>query len=232
MGNYWVRFYSIFFSFLFFFQFFVEIFFCFFCRIVAFVLFILMVRAIKRELGWASSSEDVQEEYKGNHALTYGTPKECIIPFDHVKVFKDEILGEGGFTCVYGGSLARSDDEENKKIINKVPGNSVKVAVKLFEKSPNLYGDSLDVFQAEVACLAYVGKHGGHSNIVKWYGVTIEPKHNSFLLEYCNGSFKDNMYVQGSEWSWKRVFGVYLGICDALEWLHSLSPKLIHRYVL
>lgn len=143
-------------------------------------------------------------------------PDEWNVKWEDISTEQENVLGTGGFTHVYEGSL-----------------HGKKVAVKRFEFQDTLFGDQLDTFQAEVNSLCAISQAGGHNHIIRWYGACQGKGRNAIVLEYAGcGSFYDYMVVHGTSLLWTRVINLYIQVASALSFLHgTLKPALIHRDV-
>ncbi|TKY52788.1 Receptor serine/threonine-protein kinase ALE2 [Spatholobus suberectus] len=127
------------------------------------------------------------------------------------KFNSQRVLGEGGFGCVYCGTL---DD-----------GNEV--AVKLLTRD-NQNGDR--EFIAEVEMLSRLH----HRNLVKLIGICIEGRRRCLVYELVrNGSVESHLHgddKKSSPLDWEARTKIALGAARGLAYLHEDSnPRVIHR---
>lgn len=123
---------------------------------------------------------------------------------------ESDILGVGGFGCVYKGLL----------------DNNVYAAVKrLIGESP----DSIREFQTEVDLLSKIQ----HPNIISLLGYSIHGDTRFIVYELMeNGSLETQLHgpSHGSALTWNCRIKIALDTARALEYLHEhCKPQVIHR---
>ncbi|KAK4721538.1 hypothetical protein R3W88_011771 [Solanum pinnatisectum] len=123
------------------------------------------------------------------------------------KFRQTEILGEGGFGCVYKAKL-----EDN-----------LYVAVK------KLTQDSIKEFETEVELLSQMQ----HSNIISLLGYCIHSETRLLVYELMhNGSLETQLHgpSRGSALTWHRRIKIALDAARGIEYLHEqCHPPVIHR---
>lgn len=130
----------------------------------------------------------------------------------HVISLKDltlgNLLGKGGFGVVYQGKWQHSD-----------------VAIKQILNTSNLTPHDIKSFEEEAAMMS----HLRHPNIVTFYGVCLEPKHYSMVVEFMvKGTLYDVLHKAPSL-PWSKRIQIALDICRGLLFLHSHNPPIVHR---
>ncbi|XP_076941339.1 receptor-like serine/threonine-protein kinase ALE2 [Bidens hawaiensis] len=123
-----------------------------------------------------------------------------------------KILGEGGFGCVYHGTIEDGGE----------------VAVKLLNRDNNQNGDR--EFIAEVEMLSRLH----HRNLVKLIGICIEGRTRCLVYELVrNGSVESHLHgvdKQKGPLDWDARLKIALGAARGLAYLHEDSnPRVIHR---
>eukprot|EP01033_Poteriospumella_lacustris_P013511 gene13511-9667_t len=68
-----------------------------------------------------------------------------------------------------------------------------------------------------------------HSNIVKFLGACMKPPNLCFIMELCDTSLFNILHVKRTSLSTTESFQAAIDVASALEYLHSLSPAIIHR---
>ncbi|CAN8284236.1 unnamed protein product [Cochlearia groenlandica] len=126
--------------------------------------------------------------------------------------FKDSnVIGQGGFGCVYKASLNN---------------NNTKAAVKKIE---NVSQEAKKEFQNEVDLLSKIQ----HSNIISLLGYGSEISSCYIVYELMeNGSLDDQLHGPscGSSLTWHMRMKIALDTARGLEYLHEHSyPPIIHR---
>ncbi|KAL8482643.1 hypothetical protein ACS0TY_025619 [Phlomoides rotata] len=120
------------------------------------------------------------------------------------------ILGEGGFGCVYLG---------------KLEGNSCVAVKKLFGGNV----DSIREFQTEVELLSKIQ----HPNIITLVGYSIHAETRLLVYQLMqNGSLETQLHgpSRGSALTWHLRMKIALDIARGLEYLHDhCRPPVIHR---
>lgn len=123
---------------------------------------------------------------------------------------ESNILGEGGFGCVY---MARLDD-------------NVHVAVKRLDGGTQ---DAIIEFETEVQLLNKIQ----HPNIITLLGYSVYSDSRLLVYELMhNGSLESQLHgtSQGSALTWEHRLKIALDIARGLEYLHEhCNPPVIHR---
>eukprot|EP01040_Poterioochromonas_malhamensis_P002169 gene2169-2310_t len=68
-----------------------------------------------------------------------------------------------------------------------------------------------------------------HSNIVKFLGACMTPPNLCFIMELCECSLFQLLHVDRVAFTLTQQFQAAIDIASAMEYLHSLSPPIIHR---
>nr|GMD40927.1 probable receptor-like protein kinase At1g80640 [Ipomoea batatas] len=125
---------------------------------------------------------------------------------------ESEILGKGGFSCVYKGKL---DD-------------NLFVAVKKLQEGVT-QDDAIQEFETEVELLSKIQ----HPNVISLFGYSIRADTRLIVYELMeNGSLEDQLHgpSRGSALTWHLRMKIALGIASGLEYLHECcNPPIIHR---
>nr|GMD42577.1 probable receptor-like protein kinase At1g80640 [Ipomoea batatas] len=125
---------------------------------------------------------------------------------------ESEILGKGGFSCVYKGKL-----EDN-----------LFVAVKKLQEGVT-QDDAIQEFETEVELLSKIQ----HPNVISLFGYSIRADTRLIVYELMeNGSLEDQLHgpSRGSALTWHLRMKIALGIASGLEYLHECcNPPIIHR---
>ncbi|KAI3810761.1 hypothetical protein L1987_20383 [Smallanthus sonchifolius] len=124
---------------------------------------------------------------------------------------KDNVIGEGGYSVVYRGTLVNRNPVAVKKLLNNV-------------------GQAEKEFRVEVEAIGHVR----HKNLVRLLGYCIEGTHRMLVYEYVNngnleqwlhGAMRQHGYL-----TWEARIKVLLGTAKALAYLHeAIEPKVVHR---
>lgn len=127
---------------------------------------------------------------------------------------KDNIVGKGGCSQVYRGTL--SDGRT--------------VAVKSLNTSPA--SDSEQVFLTEIEIVS--GLH--HCHVVQLLGYCIDDDHQHFLLVYnfaSEGNLEQKLHngKGNAVLPWNIRYKVAVGVAEALEYLHGSLRPVVHRDV-
>ncbi|XP_019173970.1 PREDICTED: probable receptor-like protein kinase At1g80640 isoform X2 [Ipomoea nil] len=126
---------------------------------------------------------------------------------------ESEILGKGGFSCVYKGKL--EDDSF--------------VAVKKLQEGVTQDDDAIQEFETEVELLSKIQ----HPNVISLFGYSIRADTRLIVYELMeNGSLEDQLHgpSRGSALTWNLRMKIAVGIASGLEYLHECcNPPIIHR---
>eukprot|EP01031_Cornospumella_fuschlensis_P036760 gene36760-44592_t len=68
-----------------------------------------------------------------------------------------------------------------------------------------------------------------HSNIVKFLGACMTPPNLCFIMELCQTSLFTMLHVDRVRFSIEEIYAAAIDVACAMEYLHSLSPAIIHR---
>lgn len=68
-----------------------------------------------------------------------------------------------------------------------------------------------------------------HSNIVRFLGACMTPPNLCFIMELCETSLFHILHVDRIRMSTHEMYGAAIDVASAMEYLHSLSPAIIHR---
>jgi serine/threonine protein kinase len=68
-----------------------------------------------------------------------------------------------------------------------------------------------------------------HSNIVRFLGACMTPPNLCFIMELCDCSLFHMLHVERLRLSMEESYQASIDIASAVEYLHSLSPAIIHR---
>nr|GME11572.1 probable receptor-like protein kinase At1g80640 [Ipomoea batatas] len=123
---------------------------------------------------------------------------------------ESNVLGKGGFGCVYKGKL----------------GENLYVAVKKLE---GITQDAIKEFETEVELLSKMQ----HPNIISLLGYSIRDDTRIIVYELMqNGSLESHLHgpSHGSALTWHLRMKIALDIARGLEYLHEhCNPPVIHR---
>ncbi|PSS01097.1 Receptor-like protein kinase [Actinidia chinensis var. chinensis] len=126
---------------------------------------------------------------------------------------ESNVLGEGGFGCVY---KARLDD-------------NFYVAVKRLDGGSDGSQDAITEFETEVDLLGKIQ----HPNIISLLGYSIHGETRLLVYELMhNGSLETQLHgpSHGSALTWHRRMKIALDMARGLEYLHEhCNPPVIHR---
>ncbi|XP_019163095.1 PREDICTED: probable receptor-like protein kinase At1g80640 isoform X2 [Ipomoea nil] len=123
---------------------------------------------------------------------------------------ESNVLGKGGFGCVYKGKL----------------GENLYVAVKKLE---GITPDAIKEFETEVELLSKMQ----HPNIISLLGYSVRDDTRIIVYELMqNGSLESHLHgpSRGSALTWHLRMKIALDIARGLEYLHEhCNPPVIHR---
>ncbi|XP_058007358.1 proline-rich receptor-like protein kinase PERK3 [Hevea brasiliensis] len=122
-----------------------------------------------------------------------------------------KLLGEGGFSLVYEGTI-----------------DGVKVAIKKLKIRPDERSQSEEESEEEIKVISRVS----HKNLVKLFGYCIEGDDILLILEYVpKKSLKHHLHGE-TTLEWTKRMKIAMGTAKGLEYLHeNCTPKIIHRDV-
>lgn len=118
-----------------------------------------------------------------------------------------DIIGGGGVGVIYRGVFEKQD-----------------VAIKTFFDSRRLDDKLRKDFLDELLVMSQIS----HSNIVNLIGACTTPS-LFFVMELCETSLFQLLHVDKVNFTVKEDFQVCIDVGCAMEYLHSLSPAIIHR---
>lgn len=130
-------------------------------------------------------------------------------PGTHIKTYRIiEIIGYGGFGAVYKAEDTRQSGHY--------------VALK-----ETLYSDTTRAFQGEFAILHRLN----HDHLPHYYDMFEDHGNGYLVMEYIPGQSLQNVLDKrnGQPLVEGQVIGYVFQICDALTYLHTQNPTLIHR---
>ncbi|KAL7596292.1 hypothetical protein Lser_V15G28135 [Lactuca serriola] len=153
----------------------------------------------------------------GRTNTTFNTQKTSVTTMDYnilqsaTKNFQEsEIIGEGGFGCVYKAQL----------------NDNLLVAIK---KLDNKTQNSIKEFQTEIDILSKIQ----HPNIITLLGYCVHDETKLLVYELMqNGSLESQLHGPscGSNLTWHCRMKIALDIARGLEYLHErCKPSVIHR---
>ena len=128
---------------------------------------------------------------------------------DFADIELGEIIGGGGVGLIYNGWIKGQRDA---------------VAIKtLFDTriSEELKKEYID----ELLILSRIK----HSNIINFLGACMTPPHLFFVMELCSCSLFDKLHKYRENLLPPECLRISIDISSAMEYLHSLSPVIIHR---
>lgn len=141
----------------------------------------------------------------GKHDDEETRPSWTFIDFDELEV--GSIIGGGGVGVIYRGRFRQTD-----------------VAVKTFFDPRRVNESVRRDFLDELMVMSRLK----HSNIVELIGACTEPN-LFFVMELCEASLFQILHVEREKLTEKECFQVCIDIGCAMEYLHSLTPVVIHR---
>ena len=68
-----------------------------------------------------------------------------------------------------------------------------------------------------------------HPNVVDFIGANMRPPKLCFVMELCEMSLYDVIHKTNQEFSRRQQCNMALGVANALNYLHTLKPQIIHR---
>ncbi|KAM7251102.1 hypothetical protein ACFE04_022985 [Oxalis oulophora] len=121
---------------------------------------------------------------------------------------RENIIGEGGFGCVFKGTL---------------PGGKL-VAVKQLKAGS---GQGEREFRAEVEIISRVH----HRHLVTLEGYSVADAHRSLIYEFIpNDTLEHHLHDPGAVLPWSERLKIAIGAAKGLAYLHEdCHPKIIHR---
>lgn len=134
-------------------------------------------------------------------------------------------LATGGQGVAY---LAR-DTEISAKDMNNTAARNAKVVLKEFVlpvyTSRNVRKQALERFENEARILEELD----HPQIVKLIDFFLEDHRAYLVLEHIDGMSLRQIVQQGGPLPLSEIISLSIQMCDVLEYLHSLSPAVVHR---
>lgn len=132
-----------------------------------------------------------------------------ILNLDHIESL--ELVGEGATALVYRGMLGGQ-----MVAVKKVECDRLSMTAK---GRVNL--------SRELKILQKVQ----HDNLVSFYGVATEGSVLNIVMEYCSGGTAfDRIHDQDEiELSWVQRWKISMDVAQAMHYLHSFTPQIIHR---
>ncbi|MCD7451019.1 hypothetical protein HAX54_009383 [Datura stramonium] len=119
-------------------------------------------------------------------------------------------LGQGGFGCVYKGTI----DEDQEIAVKRLSNNS---------------GQGVEEFKNELRLIARLQ----HRNLVRLLGCCVEMEEKMLIYEYMENKSLDSILFNKQKSSlldWQRRFNIICGIARGLLYLHQDSRfRIIHR---
>ncbi|KAJ1435067.1 kinase-like domain-containing protein [Ochromonadaceae sp. CCMP2298] len=127
------------------------------------------------------------------------------VDFDEIEL--GDRIGGGGVGIIYKGWFK---DEQ--------------VALKtLFDA--RVSGDLKQEYMDELLVMSKVS----HSNIVRFLGASMTPPNLCFIMELCETSMFNLLHVDKVDFSMQEKVSMLVDVGSAMEYLHALSPSVIHR---
>jgi hypothetical protein len=117
-------------------------------------------------------------------------------------------IGNGGSCTVYRAAI-----------------NSIPCAIKVLAQDAGEW--EAKQFTSEVNLLRRVQ----HPNLCRFYACSTNGSRKCLVLEFMEGGALDKRMVAQPPLGWQQRVSIALGICCGLDYLHSLSPPMIHRDV-
>ncbi len=127
-----------------------------------------------------------------------------MVDWDEVKL--ERVLGAGSFGEVWLGTF-----------------RGKKVAVK---KMSSVKREHYMDFVKELNVMCNLR----HPNVVLFMGAVVDPQHMSIVMEYCEkGTLFDILHDATQTVDYKRIITLLSSIADALVYLHTNKPPILHR---
>lgn len=129
------------------------------------------------------------------------------------EVTKDRVLGQGSFGQVWMGHYL---------------GKRIAVKRIFLPDDRDEREETLEDFQKELAILQMLK----HPNVVKFFGAIQEDPYYCILTELCEGSVVDLLMMvkkRRVNVTWKLVTTIAEQCASAMDYLHNLSPQILHR---
>ncbi|KAJ6869572.1 hypothetical protein NC651_034340 [Populus alba x Populus x berolinensis] len=170
--------------------------------------FLIFFQSRRKKRLVETPQRDVTARWCPGGELRYEDIVEAIEEFD-----SEYCIGKGGYGVVYKAVL---------------PSEQV-VAVKKFNRTPEVEMSSLKAFRSEIDVLMGIR----HRNIVKLYGFCSHAKHSFLVYEFVErGSLRKvlNDEEQAGKMDWDKRMNLIKGVANALSYMHhDCSPPTIHR---
>ncbi|KAG2392038.1 hypothetical protein C9374_013523 [Naegleria lovaniensis] len=132
-----------------------------------------------------------------------------IIPIEHIEIEKK--VAAGGFGVVYKGKL----------------WNKVDVAIKLLKASDREEMD--EEFEKEVSLVSSLR----HANIVTFYGICLTSDSKYMVTEFLSKGSLDKIISKSKQGleplSLVTKLFILIGTAKGMEYLHGMTPRVIHR---
>lgn len=163
----------------------------------------------------STGGDDKLIEREKDIAVAVGLSREEIIEFNQL-TYEHPSLGHGSFGKVYRGSWQHGSIKQEvaiKELLSQIDLEQVKVDLEL---------------KREVKSMVRLRRH---DNIIRLFGVCVEPGHCSLIMEYApKGSLCDVLHRgESKNWTWPVRFNIASGISKGLEYLHGQLPCILHR---
>ncbi|CAK0895211.1 unnamed protein product, partial [Prorocentrum cordatum] len=140
---------------------------------------------------------------------------------DYEDLATGETVGEGSTATVYRGKFRQ---EHPADLLGEEDAQDTDVAIKkfLFDQ-----GDDEQLAKALVRELEVLSTLN-HDNLVRLIGVVESPP--CIVMEFCHGGvLYDLLYNSAYRVQWKQQLKIACDIAEAMEYLHTLEPPIIHR---
>jgi serine/threonine protein kinase len=123
-------------------------------------------------------------------------------------------LGDGGSCDVFKGC-----------VFAEISGGGLQVAVKRLTADASAWNQQQ--FANEMSLLTRIS----HSNVVRLFAFSVDGPHRCLVLQLCaGGALNDRLRATSPQpLLWQQRVRITLHILLALEYLHSLTPQMIHR---
>ncbi len=130
-------------------------------------------------------------------------------------------LGQGGQGTAY---LAQSMSAEQSSG-SACEALVLKEYILPFHRGESVFRDSLNKLQKEAAILSRIR----HPNIVQCRECFVDDHRGYLVLEYLEGEGLNDYVARNGALSEPQVIEIILQICNAVEYMHTLDQRIIHR---